>query len=189
MRRLSVLRRYLECELSGSAERGGEACKQRLVIFNPVERRIRDDEIEFAARSRKRLDRAGLEDQPRASSRLLTLFEHASGSVDADRLPRLEPLVQQPRQLPRAAAEIDDAHFCRWTNEREQIEERLLALALEFVVLGGVPGIGHGMLNHKGHEGHKGKAHQGKSLLIFTLVSFVSFVVDVFLVERQIIGP
>ena len=43
-----------------------------------------------------------------------------------------------------AASEIDDAHAARGTNQREQIVERLLPLALELVVLPRIPRVDGG---------------------------------------------
>ena len=43
--------------------------------------------------------------------------------------------VQRARQAAGAAAQVDGAHAGRGTDQRQEIEERLLALALELVVL------------------------------------------------------
>src|SRR5205823_3554087 len=82
------------------------------------------------------------------------LLQHASRPVEANRFPRLKPGVQQSRELAGTATQIDDAHAGGGPQEREEIEERLLALAAELVVLSGVPGVlsdcGHWTVNELG---------------------------------------
>jgi hypothetical protein len=91
--------------------------------------------------------------------------------------------VQRPGQLARAAPEIDDAHAVGAAHQREQIEERLLPLALEFVVLTWIPRIDHSQaLHHRGHGGHGGR--NPPLLTVVSTVSTVSPVVNVFVVER-----
>jgi hypothetical protein len=67
--------------------------------------------------------------------------EHRAGRVHADRLPRAERLVGEAGELPRPAAEIEDAGGVRALDEREQIVERGGPLAPEFPVLIRVPDV------------------------------------------------
>jgi hypothetical protein len=50
--------------------------------------------------------------------------------------------VEQTRQAPGAAAEIDNTHAGLRANQRQEIEEWLLALSLELIVLSRIPGVG-----------------------------------------------
>src|SRR5712692_8817999 len=102
-----------------------------------------------AARPRRlgeAFNRAHLEAQAVGQRTRARRLEHLLRTIDADRLARPEALVQHARQLAGAAPEIDDAHAGRGMNQREQIVERLLPLALELVVLARIPGVdrGHG---------------------------------------------
>src|SRR5438093_10686500 len=133
-------RRDLKCELTAWLERSRQARDECVVFLNPMKCGVRHDQIVLITRV-ERFDRPNLEAKAWWPITASCRFEHAGGSVDADGFARLEPRVKQPRQLAGAAAQIDDAHVGRRTDHRHQIEERLLALAAEFLVLSGVPGI------------------------------------------------
>src|SRR5262249_53288551 len=115
----------------------GEPREERAVIVDPVQRRVREHEVE-RARGLPALDRGALEGETLARVRR-ALREHRRGGIDPDRLARGEALVEDGRELARAAAEIDDAHARPRRDEREEVEERPAALVLEALVLTGIP--------------------------------------------------
>src|SRR5262245_39886365 len=92
MRRLIVLRGDLERVLACRGGRIGQAGEERSVVLHPVERRVREDQIEGAAVAGKRLDRPDIKGETWRRV-LAALFEHSARSVDAHRLSRVKPLV------------------------------------------------------------------------------------------------
>jgi len=91
----------------------------------------------------ERLYRADSEAKPRGQRVRPRHGQHAVGSIDAGRLARLKPIVQNARQLAGPATQVDDAHPGDAPYERQQVEKRLLALTLKPVVLAWVPAIDH----------------------------------------------
>ena len=122
-------------------QRGGEPGQERLVIGNPVQRGVGEDEVEVSVAG-KVADISRLEPEPVARERR-ALGQHRRRVVDADRLPRRKPLVQLPRQLAGAAAEIDHAHAGSRLHQIEQIEEGPRPLVAKPPVLLGIP-VGRG---------------------------------------------
>src|SRR5438105_4253775 len=127
------VRGHLHRELPARDERRGEPREKRLVPGEPVQDRIREDEVvaPFGVEIR---DVALFEAEP-AAGEGAGPAEHRLRAVETERLRGLEPLVKKPRQLARAAAEIDDAHAGTSIDEREQVEERPAPLVVEALVL------------------------------------------------------
>src|SRR4029077_5430856 len=61
-------------------------------------------------------------------------------------LARVKAIVPNARQLAGPAPQIDDAHPRDAPHERQQVEKRLLALALKPVVLARIPAVDHATL-------------------------------------------
>ena len=131
-----MIRRHLHGELAVRREQGDEAREEALVIADPVQCGVGEDEIEGAI-SDEAFDFATLEAEHFRTERL-RLEEHRLGAVDPDRLLCGEVLVQRARQLARAAAEVDDAHVRPPLDQRGEIVKRLRALVFESLVLGWV---------------------------------------------------
>ena len=108
------------------------------MVRHPVQRRVREDDVEPGLVERADVSLAEGEAAAGVRGRLL---EHRGGGVDADRLARAEPLVREPRQLARAAAEVDDPRRVAALDEREEVEEGGAALGAEFSVPVGVPDV------------------------------------------------
>src|SRR5439155_12717773 len=88
-----VLRRHLKRELAARREAGRQPSQQRVVVVDPVVRRVRKDEVDALRPALgtlgERLDRSDLEPQAirqRVASRGL---EHLLGPIDANRFTRL----------------------------------------------------------------------------------------------------
>ena len=111
----------LHGELTGLRQCGGEPGQERLVVGDPVQRGVGEDEV-VVSLTRERADVSRLEPQTVAREGR-ALGQHRRRVVDADRLSRRKPPVQLPRQLAGTAAEIDHAHSWPWLHEIEQIEE------------------------------------------------------------------
>ena len=127
----------LHGELTGLRQCGGEPGQERLVVGDPVQRGVGEDEV-VVSLARERADVSLLEAETVAREGR-ALGQHRRRVVDADRLPRREPPVQLPRQLAGAAAEIDDAHSRPRLHQIEQIEEGLRPLVAEPPVLLRIP--------------------------------------------------
>src|ERR1044071_253126 len=106
-----VVRRKLKRDLSRRGEQVREPREELLVIRNPMERGIREHQIERTFAD-ERLDVALLEAQ-HLPFEVPALQQHRLRVVDADRLGRAEGLVQLAREVTRAASEVRDAHA--WT--------------------------------------------------------------------------
>ena len=109
------------------------------MVFNPLQRRIREDHVQSAAREVG--DVAPLE--PHAIARMLSaLLQHRVRAVHSDRLRRLRVLVQHAGQYAGAAAQVDHSSAGNGRHQRQQIVERLLTLVAKARVLVGLPGVG-----------------------------------------------
>jgi hypothetical protein len=115
----------------------GQAPQERLVIGNPLQRGVGEDEIEISLTC-ERVDVFLLE--PETAAREGHAFgQHRRRVVDADRLPRRKPPVQLPRQFTGPAAEIDRAHLRPRLHQIEQIEEGSRPLVAKPLVLRWIP--------------------------------------------------
>src|SRR5919109_1060836 len=110
------------------------------MIVDPVQRGVREYEIEPFATLRKRGDVTLLEAQA-VERDLSGRGEHPRRPVQADRLAGLQLDVQTPRQPSGAAAEIGHAHPGRRPDEGDEIREGLFALAEKLRVLIRIPGV------------------------------------------------
>ncbi len=111
------------------------------MVGNPLDGRVGEDEVVGAIR-RERPDVPPLEPEAVARERRCP-GQHRQGGVDADRLPCRQPPVHFPRQLARAAPQVDHAHTGAGLHQIEQVEKGLRPLVAEPLVLLGVP-VGRG---------------------------------------------
>ena len=86
MRGVVVVGRHLDGELTGLRQRGGQTPEERLVIGNPLQRGVGEDEVEVSL-ARKRADVSLLEPETVAREGR-ALGQHRRRVVDADRLSR-----------------------------------------------------------------------------------------------------
>src|SRR5204862_4086830 len=108
----------------------------------PVQDRVREDEV--VAPLGVEVRDVALFEAESAAGEGAGPAEHRLRAVETERLRGPEPLVEKPRQLARAASEIDDAHAGTSTDEREQVEERPPPLVVKAFVLLWAPGVvGH----------------------------------------------
>jgi len=135
---VEVVRGRLDRELTAGSDERGEVGQERLVVRHPVDRGVREDHVEAAAREGGEVappegeTAAGLGGRP---------LQHRRGGVDPDGLPRAEPLVGEPGQLPRSAPQVENPGRLGRLQRREKIEERRGPLGPEYSVPFGVPHV------------------------------------------------
>ena len=134
-----VVRRHLHCQLSARLERRRQLRKQRVVVLNPLQRRVREDHVQSAARELR--DVAPLEPHSFAGM-LSALVQHRVRAVHTDRLRRLRVLVQHSGQHAGSAAQVHHSSAGSGRHQRQQIVEWLLTLVAKARVLVGLPGVG-----------------------------------------------
>jgi hypothetical protein len=137
--RVVVVRGRLQGELAAGREEGGEAREEGLVIRHPVDGRVREHDVEAAPREGAEVATDERDPAARVGGGPL---QHRGGGVHPEGLARPEPLVREPGQLARPAAEVHDARRRGGLHEGEQIEERRGPLRAEFPVLVGAPDVG-----------------------------------------------
>ena len=137
MRGVIVVGGHLDGELTSLRQRGGQTPEERLVVGDPLQRGVGEDEV-VVSLARERADVSLLERQTVAREGR-ALGQHRRRVVDADRLSRRKPPVQLPRQLAGAAAEIDHAHVRPRLHQIEQIEEGPRPLVAKPLVLLRIP--------------------------------------------------
>jgi hypothetical protein len=98
---------------------------------------VREDEVPAPRGSG---DVAALEAEPSAGEGRRPR-QHRLGAVDAQRLGGPEPLVGEPGELARAAAQVEDPHPRARADQAEKVEEGAGALVAEEGVLVRVPGV------------------------------------------------
>ena len=139
-----VVGRHLHGELAAWAQRRGESSEERGVIGQPVERRVREHQVDGRRGSSNAAMSPCSKRSPGAAYAALRAIIASELSIPTVSR-AVELAVQESRELPRATAEIDDAHGGCRLDQRQEVEERLPPLVAEARVLVGIPGIaGHG---------------------------------------------
>ena len=141
VRGMVVVGGHLHGQLAARPQRPRQPREQPLVVPHPLQRRVREHEVEPLPRERP--DVAPLEAQP--SARVpLAARQHRRRAVDARRLRRPRAFVQQARERAPTAAQIDRAPARNRAHQREQVVEGPLALGAEARVPLRTPGVAHG---------------------------------------------
>src|SRR5262249_25866318 len=129
VRRMVEIVGNLERELASRSERSRKSREKARVIGDPVERGVREDEVELRSRCERRYV-AAFEPESAAGSRD-GLREHGCRGIETERLRGAGPTVELAGELSRSAAEVHRPAAGDRGDEIREIEERLAALGGE----------------------------------------------------------
>ena len=99
----------LRADPPAGCQRGGERGEQRVVVGHPVKRRVGEHRVDVLAVAQAQRREIGLADVDRRILKLgARAGDHVGVGVDRDDAAPREPVEQQPRHPPRAAAGIEN---------------------------------------------------------------------------------
>ena len=149
VRGMAEVRRNLEGQLPVGAEGGAHAGQQVQMIVDPLQRGIGEDELQALAEPGR--DVALLERQSfDVAVRGLGALEHGGRGVDTHCFLGVHLLVEDLRQVPGPATQIDHLSTRHGMTQHQQVVERLLALRAETLVLIRVPPVNRSQC-HRSH--------------------------------------
>ena len=138
MRREIVVAGHLHREDAVGRDGFDQLRQQAFVVADPLQRRIREDEI---VRLGGCPARDVADDELDAGMIALRRRQHIGRAVEPANRRFGPPIAQQARAVAGTAAEIDDTPRRREIDARQEIERRLCALVGEAQILFGIPTV------------------------------------------------